>query len=121
MNEQENEFSNKLGDDILGLRDSVEVADWNHAAEIATEISRDGAECGWPLVTSIADYMLKILEASVSHIPEDVIELHIDAFELCLSKNLRQSEGEGAELMRAIEKLAAQSRAGQPGASQHIH
>ena len=121
MNEQENEFSNKLRDDILGLRDSVEVADWNHAAEIATEISRDGAECGWPLVTKIADYLLQILKTSVSHIPEDVIELHIDAFELCLSKNLRQSEGEGAELMRAIEKLAAQSPAGRPDASQHIH
>lgn len=51
VTEQENEFSNKLSDDILGLRDSVEVADWNHAAEIATEISRDGAESGWPLVS----------------------------------------------------------------------
>lgn len=112
MNQQDNEFSNKLGDDILGLRDSVEVADWNHATEIATEISRDGAESGWPLVTKIADFLLQTLEASVSHIPEDVIELHIDAFELCLSKNLRRSEGEGAELMRAIEKLATQNSGG---------
>lgn len=121
MDEPDNDFSSKLGDDILGLRDSVEVADWNHAAEIATQISRDGAENGWPLVAKIADFLLQTLESSVSHIPEDVIELHIDAFELCLSRNLRQSEGEGAELMGAIEKLAAMNSGGNTETSQQIH
>lgn len=121
MSEEDNDFTNKLGDDILGLRDSVEVADWSHAAEIATGISQDGNESGWPLVTRIADYLLRTLESSVSHIPEDVIELHIDAFELCLAKNLRRVEGEGAELARAIEKLAAQNSGGSGGPTAQIH
>lgn len=50
-----------------------------------------------------------------------MIELHIDAFELCLAKNLRQTEGEGAELMGAIEKLAAQSPVGRADTGQLIH
>ncbi len=121
MAEQDTDFPNRLGDDILGLRDSVEVADWNHAAEIAAGISQDGTECGWPLVTRIANFLVQALESSVSHIPEDVIELHIDAFELCLSRNLRQVEGEGAELVRAIEKLAAQNSGRPSGVEQQIH
>lgn len=121
MNEQDNDFPNRLGDDILGLRDSVEVADWNHAAEIAASISQDGAECGWPLVTKIAEFLIQALESSVSHIPEDVIELHIDAFELCLARNLRRVEGEGAELAQAIEKLARQHSGRPAGNDRQIH
>lgn len=121
MDEQDNDFPNRLGDDILGLRDSVEVADWNHATEITTGISQYGEECGWPLVTKIANFLLQTLETRVSQLPEDVIELHIDAFELCLAKNLRQMEGEGAELMRAIEKLSTQN-SGRPGEpDQQLH
>ncbi len=121
MEPQDNDFQNRLGDDILGLRDSVEVADWNHASEIAEGISQDGEACGWPLVTKIANFLLQALESSVSRIPEDVIELHIDAFELCLAKNLRQVEGEGAELVQAIERLAAQKSGGPGGENQQIH
>lgn len=121
MDEQKNDFSNRLGDDILGLRDSVEVADWDHAAEIAREISQYGNECGWPLVTKLANYLLRTLETRASRLPEDVIDLHIDAFELCLAKNLRQIDGEGAQLVRAIEKLATQN-SGQPSeSSQQLH
>lgn len=121
LDRQDDDFSNRLGDDILGLRDSVEVADWNHAAEIASEVSQYSGECGWPLVTKIANYLLQTLESRASRLPEDVIELHIDAFELCLAKKLRQMEGEGAELVRAIEKLSEQS-SGRPGESnQQVH
>ena len=121
LDEQENDFPNRLGDDILGLRDSVEVADWNHAAEIAREIRQYGQECGWPLVTQIADYLLHTLETRASRLPEDVIELHLDAFELCLAKNLKRTEGEGAKLVQAIEKLAAQNsdRPGEPSRQLH--
>ncbi len=121
MDEQENDFPNRLGDDILALRDSVEVADWTHAAEIAREISQYGQECGWPLVTKIAIYLLRTLETRASRLPEDVIELHIDAFELCLAKKLRQTEGEGAELVRAIEKLATQNSGRPSESSQQLH
>ena len=116
MDEQKNDCTNSRGDDILGLRDSDEVADWDHAAELAKEISQYGNECGWPLVTKLANYLLRTLETRASRLPEDVIDLHIDAFELCLAKNLRQIDGEGAQLVRAIEKLATQN-SGQPSES----
>lgn len=121
VDEQDDDFSNRLSDDILGLRDSVEVADWNHAAEIATEVSQYSSECGWPLVTKIADYLLQNLGNQSSPLPEDVIELHIDAFELCLTKKLRQMEGEGTELVRALEKLSAQGSGGPGESSQQLH
>lgn len=121
MDEQDNYFPNRLGDDILGLRDSVEVADWNHAAEIAVEISQYSAQCGWPLVTELANFLLQTLKTRAENLPEDVIELHIDAFELCLAKNLKQREGEGAELVRAIERLSAQNSGRPRDLGQQIH
>lgn len=106
MSEVEEEFSERLKDDLAGIRDALDVGDWAGVLKIAEGLRDQCPGEGWPLVGRLAGDLCSLLTPEAGQtVPTAAIEVLVDAVGLAISADIREEENMDEGLRAGLDQL----------------
>lgn len=106
MSDVDEEFLERLKDDVAGLRDALDIGDWDGLLKIAGGLSADCPTSGWPLVGRLAGDLCSILAPEFREkFSEETIEVLVNAVGMAIGADIREEENMHADLRAGLELL----------------
>ncbi len=106
MIEAEEEFLERLKDDLTGLRDALDIGDWDGVLNIAEGLRDQCPDSGWPLIGRLADDLCSLLALETrENGSAAAIEVLVNAVGLAIGTDIREEENMDKDLRAGLELL----------------